>query len=197
VSTPTRREQNAAATRAALVGAARRLFAEHGYADVSTGQIVAAASVTRGALYHHFADKREVMAAVFAEVDGELVERVRAASASVEGPLERLDAGIAGFLDAIADPELQRIAFVEAPAALGWAQWRRLDAGRSLQLVVEQLQAAIDAGLIAPRDPVALAHLLLGAMNEAGMFVASSRDPARARRAVGEDLTALLGGLRR
>lgn len=192
----TRREENAAATRAALVEAARELFTEHGYAQVSTAQVVAAARVTRGALYHHFEDKRDLMRAVFAQVDHELVGRVTAAVADVEDPWERLVAGLDAFLAATEDEQIRRIVFLEAPAALGWADWRRLDAGESLKLVVGQIRGAVAAGQLRAADPVSLAHLLLGALNEGGMFIATSRSPKRARTAVAADMHALLGGLR-
>jgi AcrR family transcriptional regulator len=193
----TRRAEYAAATREALLDAARDLFAEHGYAAVSTEQVVSAARVTRGALYHYFADKRELMAAVFAGVDHALVARVRARVQSERDPWKALELTIVAFFDELGrDPTAQRIIFTEAPAALGWARWRELDGGRSLQLVVEGLQAAITDGLIAPRDPVATAHLLLGAVNEAGMFIAAKRNKSKARAAVQADLLALIAGLR-
>ena len=193
----TRRAENAAATRDALVDAARELFAEHGYTAVSTEQVVRAARVTRGALYHHFADKRELMEAVFASVDHALVARVRQRVEDEQEPWKALELTITAFFDELGrDPTAQRIIFTEAPAALGWARWRELDGGRSLILVVERLQSAITAGLIAPRDPIATAHLFLGAVNEAGMFIAAKRNKPKARAAVQADLLALLAGLR-
>jgi AcrR family transcriptional regulator len=193
----TRRAENAAATREALVDAARELFAEHGYAGVSTEQVVRAARVTRGALYHHFADKRELMEAVFASVDHPLVARVRQRVEDEQDPWKALELTITAFFDELGrDPTAQRIIFTEAPAALGWARWRELDGGRSPILVVERLRSAITAGLIAPRDPIATAHLFLGAVNEAGMFIAAKRNKPKARTAVQADLLALLAGLR-
>ena len=136
----TRRAENAAATRDALVDAARELFAEHGYTAVSTEQVVRAARVTRGALYHHFADKRELMEAVFASVDHALVARVRQRVEDEQEPWKALELTITAFFDELGrDPTAQRIIFTEAPAALGWARWRELDGGRSLILVVERL----------------------------------------------------------
>jgi AcrR family transcriptional regulator len=193
----TRRAQYAAATREALLDAARELFAEHGYTAVSTEQVVSAARVTRGALYHHFADKRELMAAVFASVDHALVARVRQRVQAEQDPWKALELTVVAFFDELGrDPAGQRIIFTEAPAALGWARWRELDGGRSLQLVVERLHAAITAGLIAPRDPIATGHLLMGAVNEAGMFIAAKRNKSKARAAVQADLLALIAGLR-
>src|SRR6202161_1630927 len=106
----TRRAENAAATREALVEAARELFAEHGYAGVSTEQVVRAARVTRGALYHHFADKRELMEAVFASVDHPLVARVRQRVEDEQDPWKALELTITAFFDELGrDPTAQRI----------------------------------------------------------------------------------------
>src|SRR5215207_1413416 len=112
----TRRAEQAEGTRAALIGAGRELFAERGYAGVATEEIVAAARVTRGALYYHFEDKRDLFRAVFAEVDRELVEGVAQVALAVEDPWERLIAGFDAFLDACIDPALQRIVFLDAPS---------------------------------------------------------------------------------
>src|SRR5829696_9933238 len=95
----TRRAEQAEGTRAALIEAARPLFAERGYADVATEEIVAAARVTRGALYYHFEDKRDLFRAVYAEVDRELIEGVAQVALAVEDPWERLIAGFDEFLD--------------------------------------------------------------------------------------------------
>src|SRR3712207_6233412 len=105
----TRRAEQAEGTRAALVEAARNLFAERGYAAVGTEEIVAAARVTRGALYYHFSDKRDLFRTVFAEVDRELVEGVARVALEETDPWRSLVAGCDAFLDACVDPALQRI----------------------------------------------------------------------------------------
>src|SRR6266480_6781390 len=107
--------ERSAATTAALVAAARELFAERGYAGVGTEEIVRAAGVTRGALYHHFDGKRELFAAVYEDVERQLVERIAAsAMASAGDPMEALQAGAEAFLDACEDPAVQRIALLDA-----------------------------------------------------------------------------------
>lgn len=192
---PTRREENAAATRDALVEAATTLFAERGYATVSTAAIAEAARVTRGALYHHFSDKKELMRAVFAAADHALVERLTAAGDRSAGPAERLAGTWRAFVDALADPRLRAILFVEAPAALGWQEWRDLDGGRSLELVIARLRPLQEAGELArDRDLLVLAHLVLGALNEAGMLMASARS-ARARHKVERELQTTLSSM--
>src|SRR3954468_16637648 len=111
----TRRAEQAEGTRAALIDAARLLFAERGYAAVATEEIVAAARVTRGALYYHFEDKRDLFRAVYAEVDRELVEGIARVALAAPDPRHRLIGGFDAFLDACVDPALQRIVFLDAP----------------------------------------------------------------------------------
>src|SRR3954465_3492322 len=111
------------ATRAALIAAARRLFAQRGYAGVGTEEIVRAAGVTRGALYHQFADKRELFAAVFEETEAELIAEAARRAPDAKGPVEALRSGFLGWLDACSEPGTQRIVLVDAPAVLGWEEW--------------------------------------------------------------------------
>ncbi len=187
----TRRTQadRTAATRAALVDAARRLFAEHGYADVGTERVAQAAGVTRGALYHQFADKADLFAAVLeaVEVDltARLIEVVDAVAAGGGEPLELLVAGADAWLDASAEPEVRRIALLDGPAVLGWERWREVGMRHGLGLVSGLLSELIDAGAI-PTQPVEpLAHVLIGALDEAALYVALAEDPDRARAEAG------------
>src|SRR5436190_22817927 len=118
VTLPTRttKAEQSEATRAALVAAGRSLFAERGYAAVATEEIVRAAGVTRGALYHHFDGKRELFAAVYEDVERQLVERIATSAMASEGdPMEALQAGAQAFLEACEDPAVQRIALLDAP----------------------------------------------------------------------------------
>jgi len=190
--------EQAEATRAALIGAARPLFAERGYANVGTEEIVRAARVTRGALYHHFAGKDELFLAVFEVVERELTERIalQAAERSGGDPLELLRAGASAFLDSTLEPEAQRIVLLDAPAVLGWDVWREVGERYGLGLVIATLEAAMDAGAIARRPVRPLAHILLGALDEAAMLVARADDDGTTRREVGETVEALLDGLR-
>ncbi len=181
------------ATRAALMAAARRLFTERGYDDVGTEEIVRAAGVTRGALYHHFGGKAELLEAVYERLEAESTERVAriVLGSELESPLEAMKAGIEAFLDECAEPELQRIALHDAPAVLGWDRWREIAAANGLGLIEASLGAAIEAGEIRPLPVKPLAHLLLGALDEAAMLVARSGDPV-ARAEVTTVLLALL-----
>jgi AcrR family transcriptional regulator len=198
----TRRTQAArtAATRAALVAAARELFATHGYADVGTERIAQAAGVTRGALYHQFPAKTDLFAAVLEAVEVDLTVRLveAAAAGPVDDPAAALVAGADAWLDACAQPEVQRIVLLDGPAVLGWQRWRVVGLRHGLGLVTALLTEAMAAGDI-PEQPIApLAHVLIGALDEAALYVALAADPGRARAEVGTVLqrvvvTAILG----
>jgi AcrR family transcriptional regulator len=185
VNPPVRRTQaeRTAATRAALLGAARDLFASKGFSEVSTQEIVATAGVTRGALYHQFSDKAELFTAVYEEVEAELVAAVATGIAQDE-PSNSVDAmrlGARLFLDLCAAPGVQRIVLMDAPAVLGWEQWRAIGARYGLGVIEAMLTQAVAAGEI-PDQPVrAGAHVLLGALDEAALYVSRAEDPVRAR----------------
>ncbi len=183
------------ATRGALIAAARSLFTERGYDDVGTEEIVRAAGVTRGALYHHFGGKAELLDAVYMQLEAESTERVAriVLGSNIESPVAAMKAGIEAFLDECAEPELRQIALHDAPAVLGWDRWREIGAANGLGLIEASLGAAIEAGEIRPMPVKPLAHLLLGALDEAAMLVARDEDPV-ARAEVTATLSALLDG---
>jgi AcrR family transcriptional regulator len=187
------------ATREALIGAARRLFAARGYAGVGTEEIVRAAGVTRGALYHHFAGKRALFEAVYAEVEKDLAERIAngALAADAGSALEAMQAGAETFLDACTEPEAQRIALLDGPSVLGWARWREIAAAYGLGLIEASLQAAMEEGAILTQPVRPLAHVLMGALDEAAMLIAQAEDPAAARAEIGQTLDTLLTALSR
>lgn len=167
------------ATRAALIAAARRLFTERGYEGVGTEEIVRAAGVSRGALYHHFGGKPELLEAAFEQLEAESTERVAriVLGSDLESPLQAMKAGISAFLDECAEPELRQIALRDAPAVLGWERWREIGALNGLGLIEASLVAAIEAGEIRQLPVKPMAHLLMGALDEAAMLVARSEDP--------------------
>ena len=185
------------ATRGALIAAARRLFAERGYSAVGTEEIVRAAGVTRGALYHHFADKRELFEAVYEQLEADLTERIAAGAlaANADSPLAAMRAGAAMFLRACTEPEAQQIALLDGPAVLGWGRWREIGAEHGLGLIEATLLAAIEADAI-PRQPVRpLAHVLMGALDEAALLVATADEPEAARAEVGRTLDFVIDSL--
>ena len=194
-----RRAEHAADTRGALVAAARRLFAAHGYDGTGTEQIVAEARVTRGALYHHFRDKADLFRAAMAEAAGEvalqLVDEQLAAEAP--SPLQEICDGVAAFLDVCVDGgDFQRIVLVDGPRVLGDAAWEELVDRYGRNLLEEWLARAVQAGDLAPVPTGALARLLIAMLTEASLTIASAADPATARAELGQVLDRLITGLR-
>jgi AcrR family transcriptional regulator len=178
----TKHDLRSEATRQRLVTAARALFGERGYAAVGTEEIVQAAGVTRGALYHQFRDKADLFSAVAEQVEAEIAERIAAgAVTSGDDSLGQLRAGARLFLDVCAEPEVERIILLDAPAVLGWEAWRDLAGRYGLGLLQRALQAAMDAGAIAAQPVVPLAHVLIGALDECARYVARAEDPVTAR----------------
>ncbi len=189
--------ERSADTRDALIAAARTLFATHGYSEVALETIVQAAGLTRGALYHHFADKTELFTAVYERVDGEVNERMGQAIAAADpgDPLAVLRLGAGMWLDAAVDPEIQRIVLVDAPAVLGWARWNDMENNSNVALVRALLTHAIQTGAI-PAQPVeATAHTLLGAMSEAALYITRADDPTQARRDAGAVIERMIASL--
>ncbi|MER7816663.1 TetR/AcrR family transcriptional regulator [Streptomyces sp. NPDC096153] len=164
-------------TRGALVRESRRLFAAEGYAAVGLAEIVRAAGVTKGALYHHFDGKAALFRAVLEEVQQEVAGRVAAAAGAEDDPWARLTAGCRAFLTAGTDPEVQRIMLLDGPAVLGWNEWRALDEAASARHLTEALAGLTAAGEIPPQPVEPLTRLLSGAMNEAALWLASSHGP--------------------
>lgn len=185
------------ATRDALIEAARVLFAGRGYAGVGTEEIVRAAGVTRGALYHHFDGKRGLFEAVYERVEAELAERIAAGAigTGAASPLEAMRAGAETFLRACTEPEAQQIALLDGPSVLGWDRWREIAAQHGLGLIEATLQAAIEAGAIRDQPLRPLAHVLMGALDEAAMLIARAEDPEQMRAEVGLTLDTLLAAL--
>lgn len=186
-----------AATRGALVAAARELFGTRGFAEVGTEEVVRAAEVSRGALYHQFADKTELFAAVFEALEEELVATIgaRLAAAGVRDPIGALTAGVGAWLDACAEPEIQRIVLLDAPSVLGWERFREIGLRYGLGLVEGVLTTAMDAGQLERRPVRPLAHVLIGALDEAALYVARAPDRVTARAEVEDTLQALVTGL--
>jgi AcrR family transcriptional regulator len=187
------------ATRTALIAAARPLFADRGYAGVGTEEIARAAGVTRGALYHHFEGKRELFEAVYERIEIELAERIAAGAlqANAASPLAAMKAGAAMFLRASTEPETQQIVLLDGPSVLGWDRWREIATEHGLGLIEATLQAAVEAGEIDSQPVRPLAHVLMGALDEAAMLVARAEDAEGMRAEVGRTLGALLDGLSR
>lgn len=189
------------ATKARLLEAARVLFTEREFDEVTAEGLVQHAGLTRGALYHHFSGKgvlggkEGLFAALYEEIQREIAAKIREAAEDCADSWLALRAGCHAFLDACIDPTVQRVVLLDAPAVLGWEHWREVDARHGLGLLKEGLREAMEEGTIRvrPIDPVA--HLLLGAMNEAAMWIARSGEPQMALRQADESLDELLEGL--
>lgn len=199
VKRPARRTQaeRTAATRAQLLEAARKLFATTGFSEVSTQAIVAAAGVTRGALYHQFADKAELFAAVHEQVEAELVAEVgeAVAAAAPDGALAAMRVGARQFLDRCAAPEVQQIVLIDAPSVLGWERWREVGLKYGLGVIETMLARAMADGEI-PEQPLRpTAHVLLGALDEAALYVSRAADPQRARAEMDAVCERLIAGI--
>jgi AcrR family transcriptional regulator len=183
-------------TRGKLLAAGRELFGEQGFAATSIEDLVQHAGLTRGALYHHFQDKTALFAAVFEDVEQELMAAAGKAAAREPDALASLRAGCRAFLNACADPEVQRIALIDAPAALGWDAWRAVEERYALAPLRAIVEAAMASGQIKNRPADPLAHLLLGAVNEAAMHMARAPRRSDVRQRLADELDALIDGLR-
>ncbi|MBN8870185.1 MAG: TetR/AcrR family transcriptional regulator [Solirubrobacterales bacterium] len=196
------RSDRSDATRAELIASARRLFGANGYAAVSLSQIVEAAGVTKGALYHHFpGGKKDLMEAVYEQVEAEftasIADQVLPDLTDGADPLAVMEAAIRATLEASLDPELQQIVLIDSLSVLGWTRWRKIADDHSLSVVKALLAAAVESGSMKelPTDP--LSHLLMASLSEAILMIARSEDQEKAKAEAAESLGALVDGLRR
>jgi AcrR family transcriptional regulator len=196
-TTANRQAARSEATRAKLIEVGIELFSERGYAAVGTEEIVDRAKVTRGALYHHFGDKRDLFRAVHEELEQQIVAGIGAALQANprEDPLEALDVAAGAVLDVALDSKIARVTLIDAPSVLGWEEWREIDVRYGLGLTEAVLNAAIESGRIAKQPVRPLAHLLVAAVGEAAIMVATASDPKQARKDIEPAMRSLLYGL--
>ncbi|GAA4056558.1 TetR/AcrR family transcriptional regulator [Nonomuraea soli] len=164
-------------TRRTLLQEGRKQFASAGYSAVGLAQIVSAVGVTKGAFYHHFQSKEDLFRAVLTEIQQEVATRVAQVADAEPDPWDQLVAGCHAFLAASADPDVQQIMLIDAPAVLGWNEWRALDEAASARHLTEALTHLMKVGVIATQPVEPLARLLSGAMNEAALWLAATPDP--------------------
>ncbi len=189
------RKETMLENRVRLIAAARKAFAEKGFAAASMDELTADAGLTRGALYHNFGDKKGLLAAVVAEVDGEMATRARALGASRGGGWDGLLAEGAAYIEMALDPEVQRIVLLDGPAFLGDpSQWPSQNA--CLQETRRAVAGLIADGLMKSVDVDAAARLLSGAALNAALWVAASADPRAALPRAVEAFRMMAGGLR-
>jgi AcrR family transcriptional regulator len=171
-----RRVETMEANRSKLIVAARRAFADSGFAAASMDDLTANVGLTRGALYHGFGDKKGLLAAVIAQVDGEMAERARQAGIAVADDWERMLAEAAAYIEMALDPEIRRIVLLDGPAFLGDpSQWPSQNA--CLNATKQAVAGLIESGKMKPVDIEAASRLLNGAAFDAALWVAASEDP--------------------
>ncbi|MCU1641923.1 MAG: TetR family transcriptional regulator [Nocardia sp.] len=190
-------EDRSRATRAALEEAGRRLFAERGFAGTSAEDLVSAAGVTRGALHHHYGDKRGLFLVVLEQIENETTDEIESSIATVDPDniLGGMAVGLSVFLEICRRPAMLQIVLTDAPTVLGWSAWREFETAHSLGLITAQLERAREAGLIAEVPIPVLAQLLISALSEAALIVAHAEDPEVARGEAQEALMVLIGGI--
>jgi AcrR family transcriptional regulator len=190
-------EERSAATRAALIAAARRLWGERGYAEVGTPEIATAAGVTRGAMYHQFADKAALFVTVVETVEQDVMDRMSAmvAASGAATPADAIRASVDAWLEVSGDLEVRQLVLLDAPSVLGWAGFRDIAQRYSLGMTEQLLTEAIKAGQLARQPVRALALILIGALDEAAMAIATAEDPKRARREIRQVLRHLIDAM--
>ncbi|QMV73368.1 TetR family transcriptional regulator [Comamonas piscis] len=182
------------ATRASLLATARQELAKHGYADTSMDDLTAQAGLTRGALYHHFGDKKGLLAAVVAQIDDEMDARLQAISDQADDPWQGFRSRCRAYLEMALEPEIQRIVLRDARAVLGGAS---PDSQRHcLHSMQTLISALIAQGIVAPADARALAALIYGSLAEAAFWIAEGEDAAARMEQAAVGLDLLLRGLR-
>ena len=190
-----RRAETMEENRAKLIAAARTAFAEKGFAAASMDELTASVGLTRGALYHNFGDKKGLLAAVVAQVDGEMAQQAKAAASEVSDAWEKLVAEGIAYIRMAMDAEVQRIVLRDGPAFLGDpSQWPSQNS--CLEATRETITRLIDGGIMKPVDVDAAAHLLNSAALNAALWIASSSEPEKALPKMIDVFTQLAGGLR-
>ncbi len=177
--------------------AGRRLFAERGFAGTSAEELVTEAGVTRGALHHHYGDKRGLFVAVLEHVEMEIVEEVRSAidTTDPDDLMAGMAVGLATFLEICQRPDVLRIVLTDAPAVLGWQAWREFENQHGLGLIADELERARAAGLIGDAPTQVLAQILMSAISEASLIVAHADDKDAARAQAQQSLLLLISGM--
>ena len=190
-----RRDEYAEITRAAIVEAATGRFTAKGFAKTSIDAVADDARVSKGAVYHHFADKADLFEAAFIAMEERLLDKVSAAVTGIADPWEIMAAGIDSFIAECCEADFRRIALQEAPAALGWDRWKQIEERYFLGLVTAGLEGLAQAGLIDIPSVDLAARIFLAAVSEAGLAVAAADNPRAERRPAAALLMRLLRGL--
>ncbi|MBO2455768.1 TetR family transcriptional regulator [Actinomadura barringtoniae] len=194
-----RREQYSEATKAALLEAATRRFAERGFAGTSLEDVASDIQATRGAVYHHFANKTALFEAVFDALEVETIRLSMEAAANQEDPWEAGQAALSSFLDVCCDPVYGRIVWQEAPLALGWERWKECEQKYALGLIEGIIKSLVDSGDLPELLPLeATARITFHILGAAGMALSETPEPdkPRVREEYGRSITYLLTNAR-
>jgi AcrR family transcriptional regulator len=177
-----RRIERGESTRKRLLVVAGELFTERGYEDTPLELVIDRAAISKGALYHHFANKRELYEAVLEDAEARLANAIVLAARGEHDPVEALHAGGRALLRQARDPAIARIVLTDAPAVLGWERWREIDERHSFGILKAGLARTPAAKRLTPRALDTLAHVLLAALIELAMLVARAKKPRAAQR---------------
>lgn len=193
-----RRVRQPIETRATLLRVARSLFTEQGYHATGTHEIVAKASVTRGALCHHFPEKRDLFEAVFKDVARQLNQETRAKLPDSGDTWSLMVSGFSRYLELVAaSREYRQILLIDGPAVLGWQHWRELQSEFTAADIAMALKILMKNGLLPLQPELPLAHILQAAVHDAALAIAYSAEPAVAEREVINAVSFLTDSLRR
>jgi len=183
-----------AETRAKLIAAARHAFGTVGYANASMDDFTSAVGLTRGALYHHFGDKKGLLQAVVEEIDAEMSIRLKEISARAPNRWQAVVDEWIAYVEMALEPEIQRIMFRDAPAVLGDISQRH-STQHCIEALTESLAALKAEGVLIDADPEALARLINGASTDAAAWIAGSDDPEATSKKAVAGFRQLLNGL--
>lgn len=193
----TRRQDYSSSTKRALIESATELFTERGYAGTSLDEVVAAARVTKGALYHHFASKLALFESVFLQIQKDSTDEISQVLSKVKDPWERAEVGLSTFLEVCRRPEFRRICMQEGPVALGHERWQEAEREASFGIVRSTVVSLLDA-VSDDLKPLAEAFSVVfyGAMRSSAEYVADAEDPDEASDEVLATIGAILLGMR-
>lgn len=191
-----RRQDYSSSTKRALLDNATELFTDHGYAGTSLDEVVAAARVTKGALYHHYSSKLALFESVFMRCQEDTQKQIEKSLRQSKDPWERAQMGLRTFLDICQQPTYRRICIQEGPVALGHERWHEVEAEFSFGIVYNIVSDLLKSMGSAEELSETFAHLFYGAMQSAGNYVADSPDSEEASDKVQAVIAAILAGLR-
>ncbi len=191
-----KQEDRSSATRAKLVKSARKAFASKGYAATSTPQLAKATGVSRGALYHHYEDKKALFRAVVEDLQNEVLDAIEANAAKTKDPVEALKRGSLAFLQEASRPEFVQIAMIDGPAVLGLNEAREIERATGVQSLVEGLKFGVDENAIKVSSVPIMASLISGMLNEGILLMSEAKNQKRTCQEVYREICLLIDGLK-